>query len=206
MYIGSSNQIRRRLWDHLSQLKRNVHVNGKLQNAFNKYSSEDFIIGVLEFTSHDLLEREEFWMRVFNTVANGLNIHDNPQCPPSRAGIRHTDETKLKMSLSRKGVPKTEEHKNQTIRKPRPCTEETRAKLRKIATGRRHSEESRKKMSKASAGRLVSEATCRKISESKRGIATTFGENHPFWGTKRPLETRLKISESLKRRAMNLAK
>lgn len=72
-------------------------------------------------------------------------------------GHKHSDETKLKMSLSKKGKPLSEEHKEK-IGKSRlgiPRSKETIEKMRqanlgnKNCLGHRHSEESKEKMRQA---------------------------------------------------------
>ena len=82
----------------------------------------------------------------------------------------HSDETKAKISESKKG---------------HLVSEETRKKISDINTGRIVSEETRSKISKSLNGKIVSEETKAKISESKRGHLVSE-------------ETRIKLSNSIK--------
>lgn len=76
-YIGQAVNINQR-W---SQYKRHYLDDNhelscpKLYNAFVKYGIENFIFEVLEEIQDDkkLTEREEYWIRYFNTVDEGYN-------------------------------------------------------------------------------------------------------------------------------------
>lgn len=58
-YVGSSSNIRRRLWCHRAYLRHNNHENPYLQNAWNKYKEEGFDFYILEACEIEkLLERE----------------------------------------------------------------------------------------------------------------------------------------------------
>lgn len=43
-YVGQTTNFARRKKEHLSQLRNNSHINSKLQNSWNKYGEENFII------------------------------------------------------------------------------------------------------------------------------------------------------------------
>lgn len=53
VYIGESVDISRRLQKHFSLLRKNAHSNPILQNIFNKYGENTFMVEVLEYTSFD---------------------------------------------------------------------------------------------------------------------------------------------------------
>jgi group I intron endonuclease len=56
IYIGSTSIRFCDRWRvHLYQLKNNKHSNTKLQNSWNKYSSNSFIFTVLEIVEKDFL-------------------------------------------------------------------------------------------------------------------------------------------------------
>jgi len=119
-------------------------------------------------------------------------------------GLKHSEETKLKMSKAAKGKPKSPEHiaKIAKLRlgkvpwnkglKTGPLPEEVKLKLSKAQKGKPHkrgwklSEEVRSKMSLARKGHLVSEETKKRISEAQKGKEV-------------PLERRKRISETIKR-------
>jgi group I intron endonuclease len=62
-YIGSSVDVRARLYTHLRQLRKNQHYNKHLQSAFNKYKESEFSFNVLkyypELTVLELREKEQ---------------------------------------------------------------------------------------------------------------------------------------------------
>lgn len=94
-----------------------------------------------------------------------------------------SEETKKKISETKKGRKLSEEHKRKISKggKGRVVTEETREKLRKINSG----------ISRRGKGFKLSEETKTKMSNSKKGIK---------WDYPMPEETKLKISQSNKGR------
>jgi group I intron endonuclease len=76
IYIGSTIDIRKRVLDHVSRLKRNSHSNPYLQNTWNKYGENNFEIHILETcTELLLLEVEQRWLN--NTRAYDREIGFN---------------------------------------------------------------------------------------------------------------------------------
>ncbi len=62
-YIGSSKQIKRRLYLHKNSLRKNKHHSIYLQRAWNKYGEENFIFEVIKNTSlDDRLIEEQKWL------------------------------------------------------------------------------------------------------------------------------------------------
>ena len=62
-YVGQSYDILDRWKSHLYALRTNVHGNGYLQNAWNKYGERHFQFSVIEFCKpRDLDEREQYWI------------------------------------------------------------------------------------------------------------------------------------------------
>ena len=47
-YIGSSKDIERRWWEHTNELDKNIHINKKLQNAWNFYGKDNFKFEIIE--------------------------------------------------------------------------------------------------------------------------------------------------------------
>lgn len=63
MYIGSAVNLKRRKTVHFCTLKSNSHFNGYLQNAYNKYSKENFLFVILEYVEpSNLINREQYWI------------------------------------------------------------------------------------------------------------------------------------------------
>jgi hypothetical protein len=110
--------------------------------------------------------RKEGW-RLVNTTNGGEGI----------LGYKHTKETRIKMSIAKKGIRFSQEHcqKMSEIRKGKPngrlgCHEswEHRQKISKALKGRSTSEETRKKLSESNMGKHHSEETRKKMSLSKK--------------------------------------
>lgn len=60
-YIGSSKNIKNRLYKHRSHLRRNTHCNPHLQNAFNKYKENSFKIEIIKICKlEELLMWEQY--------------------------------------------------------------------------------------------------------------------------------------------------
>lgn len=71
-YIGSSNNLYNRFKYHISRLRRNIHDNGALRNACNKYSIDKLQINILEVCPVDILiEREQYYI---DTLHPNYNI------------------------------------------------------------------------------------------------------------------------------------
>lgn len=92
MYIGSSKNIKTRLYKHRSLLRNNKHDNQYLQNAYNKYCEDAFIILVLE-KCEELTIREQYYINTLNAKYN-----------LTKEVIRNTlsKESRLKQSETRK--------------------------------------------------------------------------------------------------------
>src|SRR5690606_25772091 len=76
-YIGQKEDIVRRKYEHLRELKGNYHHNKYLQNAFNKYGVNSFKFNILEKCDIDNLdEREMFYIKKYNTMdkTKGYNL------------------------------------------------------------------------------------------------------------------------------------
>ena len=150
-YVGSSNCIQRRWYEHTSTLNRNVHGNLYLQNAWNKYGSENFLFEVLEQCDESLLaEREAHWIAYYDSLnrAKGYNLTD-----VERRSL--SEETKRKISEAHKG---------------KKLSEETKRKLSEINTGRTFnlSEEAKRKISEGNKGKPKSVSHRKSLSEAQK--------------------------------------
>ena len=71
-YIGSSTHIYYRLHRHKSDLLRKVHANPILQNSYNKYGADSFVVSIIEECPKDfVLQREQYYI---NTLFPEYNI------------------------------------------------------------------------------------------------------------------------------------
>lgn len=93
-YIGSSKNIRQRLWSHRAELRHNKHENNYLQNAWNKYGEHNFDYYILEKCEESLLlEKEQLYI---DTINPEYNMNKETQRPPC------TKESRIKQSNTRK--------------------------------------------------------------------------------------------------------
>lgn len=110
-------------------------------------------------------------------------------------GHKHTEETKLKMSIARTGKPPNALGYHHT--------EEAKKRISLSKKGKPRSEETKRKLSEANKGHVPSEETRKKMSEARFGKKNLrwgekhSGENNHMFGKKHSEESRKKISESL---------
>ena len=97
VYVGLSVDIVKRIICHKSLLRNNRHSNNHLQSAYNKYKSFDW--EVLEEGKEWIEGKEIMWIDKLDAYKNGFNQNDGG------AGNNHTEESKRKISESKKGVP-----------------------------------------------------------------------------------------------------
>lgn len=77
VYIGSSNNIDYRWYQHKNLLKNNKHHSIKLQNSYNLHGEECFKYEIVEICDKDiLLEREQYWIDYYKSYDSeyGYNI------------------------------------------------------------------------------------------------------------------------------------
>jgi len=188
-YIGQTN-------NYQARTNRHKWTNNQCRafaNAIKKYGWDSFAHEILidELSLKEANDWESFYIFIYNSLSpNGYNLRsggdNSAPCEETKRilsernkGKKHSDESKVKMSLSQKNrLPATEEtrkkislantgnkkkvthkltdsHKAKIglAHKGKILSKATKEKLRVYHTGKRHSEESRKKMSEASKGR-----------------------------------------------------
>lgn len=77
IYVGQTQNLYTRKFDHFKRLNKNIHDNKHLQSAWNKFSKSNFIYEILVECSLDLLSSEEhYWATILNThnAKYGYNI------------------------------------------------------------------------------------------------------------------------------------
>lgn len=101
VYIGQSIHIEERFKSHIRLLKNNNHYNCKLQDYFIKYAEPSLII--LEECSLELLDnKEEFYIKEFDSFNNGLNLVCGPMSVvrgENHPGSKYSDEVIIKVFL-----------------------------------------------------------------------------------------------------------
>lgn len=75
IYVGQSIDINTRWVAHIRELNGNRHHNTKLQNAWNKYGSENFVFEIVEECSKEKLnDKEKYWIAFYDSFNNGYNL------------------------------------------------------------------------------------------------------------------------------------
>lgn len=121
------------------------HKNTTLGRALEKYGVDNFEYGIVDEaeTIEELNEKEIFWIKKLNSMApNGYNLCEGGD---NTLGYFHREESKKKMSLSRKGSFKGEEnpffgkkHTSETRKRMREAwTEERKDQLRLMVKTRK---------------------------------------------------------------------
>lgn len=173
--------MRKRMREHLSYLRRGIHVNDYLQHAFNKYGEENFSFEVYEYVKDidDLLTVEQKHLDELKPYDNDVGYNISEYAYSYRVyGAEHHHY----------GVPKSEEQRRKTSL---------------TLMGHKHSEETKRKISKAvkgkntgkdhwSYGKKWTEQQRKEFSDKMKGKFE--GENNPFYGKKHTLESKRKMS------------
>jgi group I intron endonuclease len=213
IYIGSSCNMRDRIAEHKRRLKSGTHVNKHLQNAYNKYSKDNFIFKTLLYC--DVKNLYYYEQLCIDKLHPRYNIAICVEAPTR--GLVVSEERRRKLSEIHKG---------------KPLSEETKRKLSEAMKGRApwskgktnvFSDETRRKMSEIQ--RNISDETRRKMSASLLGNKNCLGKRnalgHTPWNKgktgiysedhrhkiseanrNRSAETRKKIGDSNRRRVV----
>ena len=91
-YVGQSVNIRKRMGAHKADLRNKRHASRFMQSVYNKYGLEAFEFRILEIV-HDvslLNEAENRWMEILRPEFNSAEVAG------SCVGVKHSDETKAK--------------------------------------------------------------------------------------------------------------
>jgi len=173
LYIGSAVDLTRRWNKHKRYLNKNIHPNKYLQASWNKHGEKNFQFKVLQYVENvkNIIAIEQSWLDWFKSFERGVG-YNICRIADNRLGVLHTEESKLKMSYSRKGIIKSVEWQNKITKaligkkrtkeqrerqslslKGRKLSDATREKMRLSQTGRKHSEESKLKRSLALKGK-----------------------------------------------------
>lgn len=93
-YIGQTIDLRRRKYQHYYKLSNNIHVNPKLQAAWNKYGESNFTFEYWQFdniTKEQLNELEIKYIDKYNSLNNGFNLTPGGTNPPNLQAIKNDD-------------------------------------------------------------------------------------------------------------------
>lgn len=138
-YIGSALNHLRRWTSHKSMLRRGIHNNRHLQNAYNKYGKESFIYTFIEECEEELLvEREQYWIDSYDFE----ELMNSSPTASTSIGFEHSKETKAILKKIAKKRDNTRLKKFYFKKGEKPLFEgkkhskETIKKLKEIASNR----------------------------------------------------------------------
>ena len=165
-YIGQSCNIYNRFTNHKWCLKNDKHSNEYLQNAWNNHGENNFKFYVIEICDDNKIDDcEKYYISLYKTTNDiyGYNLDSG-----GNLNKRHSDKTKEKMSNSAKGILLSEETKRKISisRKGKMCGADH------FMYGRHLSEETKKKLSQAITGMFANE----KHYEATKVICLNTGE------------------------------
>jgi group I intron endonuclease len=118
IYIGSSNDIKKRFNNHKNLLKNNKHTNNHLQSAWNKYKEKSFEFIILEECLIKNLKQKEYDIiknykgDIYNLITvnlNGVVVHSQKtkdNWSKIRKGKKVNEKIREKRKKSLKGVSK----------------------------------------------------------------------------------------------------
>lgn len=221
-YIGETMDVYGRMKHHRHDKSQIIH------RAFKKYGKDNFDVEVYylpDFKKQDLIDLEEQLIIKYNSIyPTGYNIlykgvdrtgfthtDEAKQIMREKAlGRKHSDESKLKMSLSRKGktgTPCTEERKIKMAEERRgiKLSEEHKQKISLGLTGKKMSPEAIEKRVQSFSGFKHSDECKQRMSELKKGTKMSdeakknmsiarSGENHHNYGKKVSEKERIRLS------------
>jgi group I intron endonuclease len=185
VYVGSAIKFKQRIGEHIRTLKAGIHHSKYVQRAWKKHGPESFRFFILEVTTSELLiSCEQKWIDELQAANREYGYNSCP-IAGNRLGMRHTAESRAKMSASGIGRIFTLEHRARIASATRNRSVEVRAKVSASNAARTYSAETRAKIGFASRNRSAE-------SNAKISVAKT--------GKSMPNDTREKISIRMKAR------
>lgn len=109
-YIGSSSDLKKRLYEHRRELNLGVHANKHLQSAWNKYGEENFKFEVIETiestlcTNKYLRDLETKYIQEFKCYEDSIGYNFIPG-GIGTLNLPCSEEKKKKISNANKGKP-----------------------------------------------------------------------------------------------------
>lgn len=178
VYVGQTNNSKRRKRDHFKELKQNIHFNNLLQEDYNEYGVQFFEFEILDecLNIETAIIRETYWIDYFggiesDNVYNMQNKYSRNRDLCNRMSVGEKGklvsiETRQKISKNRAKYL-TEEHK-QHIR------DNAKVNPNYGMKGKHLTDKQKQHLSKIHTGLKSSMETCNKISMANRKYSEQF--------------------------------
>jgi group I intron endonuclease len=143
--IGQTQDLKLRQQNYLSKLRRNTYTSNRhFQRSWNKHGEQNFIFETIELIEDidQLTTREQFWLDHYRSLGLVYN-QSGPVTVPYR-GAKHSSEARAKMSINHKGM--LGKHHSIETKLRMSLAKKGQPSNRK---GFKHTEESKAKMSEA---------------------------------------------------------
>lgn len=141
VYVGQTTRFDRRFRRHRYELVKGIHSNTYLQRAVLKHGIDSIVFEIIEEVSAEhLTPREQYWINHYKDL--GL-LYNTCLTAGSCAGVKHTPESREKISASKRG----KNHTSAAIER-----------MRLSHSGFKHTDASRERMKEASKAAQASAA------------------------------------------------
>lgn len=165
IYVGSAKCLKRRWYQHQSDLRLKKHGNRYLQNAWNKYGECNVVFHPMincAATKDELISMEQMYLDLFRPYDERIG-YNLAKCAGSNQGVRFSDEARKRLSEAHKGQTAWNKGKTGYL------SEQTRKALSDYANkqhqergcgfmkGKHHTPETRAKMSVSASQKIVTE-------------------------------------------------
>lgn len=116
VYIGCTNNIKRRTEYHLDRLNRNCHDNKFLQKDWNFFGHEYFDIEIIEsFIEDDKFEKEIFYIKEYDSLfPSGYNLTVGGK---GITGFKQCEDQKINHSIKMQGKNNSRYNKKMNVGK-----------------------------------------------------------------------------------------
>lgn len=170
IYVGSALDTKKRWNKHRHLLRIGKHHNPHLQNAWVKYGEDNFEFSVLEYCDkQELISKEQEYIDLLRPDYNMIPAGG------SRLGMKHSEETKRKLSIAKIGKTSVSWNKG----KKGIYSTETLQKMSNARIGIVFSIDHKLNLSKSHKGKTPSLETRKKRSDTMKA----------FWASKREQES-----------------
>lgn len=170
---------------------------GAIIDMINQHGIDSFdVCYVSERSNGDAVEFESMFQRALNVAESDDWINQHNTGSKFRAPLKHTEESKKKMSKSKTGRKASPETKKKMSESAKNKTPEMKRRISESLIGRPVSDETKAKMSKAKLGKRLSDETKAKISKTKLGKPRTEKQNEILKIIQSSEEYKTKMSKS----------